>query len=69
MLQTSLTDTVSSNVLNEKQEIEISSTVRPESYVTFLLKTFPNKKKLKKTNQFYFSYFTKKDDFLHINCA
>ena len=47
MLQTSLTDTVSSNVLNEKQEIEISSTVRPESYVTFLLKIFL-KEKIKK---------------------
>jgi hypothetical protein len=33
MLQTKLTDSVSSNVLNENQEIEITSTVQFESYV------------------------------------
>jgi hypothetical protein len=33
MLQTSLTETVSAFVHNEKQQIEISSKIVPESYV------------------------------------
>ena len=37
MFQTSLTDKVSANVFNEKQEIEITSTVISQSYVCILL--------------------------------
>lgn len=33
MLKTNLIDTVSDNVINEIQEIEISSTIVPESFV------------------------------------
>lgn len=36
MLDTTLTDEVTSNVLNEIQEIEIKSLIIGESYVSFL---------------------------------
>ena len=42
MFQTTLTDSISSYVFNEEQNIEINSTVVPQSYVCFIYNFIKN---------------------------